>query len=88
MAGLIVKKQTQIFCQCEEGRCFLEEDAAWMARNGALASDQNDPFKERELFLQLDVERLRNKEAWMERLQVQGTFQVRCRRRLVGGLCD
>ncbi len=58
----------------------MEEDAAWMARNSALASAQNNLFKERGLFLRLDSERLRDKEAWLERLQAQGTLQIRCRR--------
>jgi len=75
-----VEERTQVCCQCGEDRCFLEEDAAWLARNSALASRQNDSFKERGVFLRLDSERLRDKEAWMERLQVQGTCQVRCRR--------
>ena len=75
-----MEKLTQFFCQCGEGRCFLEEDAAWLARNSALASSQNNIFKEKGLFQQLDIDRLRDKEAWMERLQVQGTCQVRCRR--------
>lgn len=75
----MVEERTQVCCQCGEGRCFLEEDAAWMARNSALASRLNDPFKVRGTFLRLDSERLRDKEAWMEHLQVQGTCQVRCR---------
>ncbi len=75
-----MEKLTQVFCQCGEGQCFLEEDAAWLARNSVLAGTGNTPFKEKGLFLELDTGRLRAKEAWMDSLQVQGCFQVRCRR--------
>ncbi len=71
-----MKVRTQVCCQCEENRCFLEKDAEWCARNSALGSSQNNRFN---VHL-LDIERLRCKEAWMDHLQVQGTLQVRCRR--------
>jgi hypothetical protein len=76
MEGLV-----RVFCECGDGRCFLEEDAAWLARNGTLASGQapNDPARERALFLQLDIQRLQEKGAWLGNLKIQGTFQARCR---------
>jgi len=80
-SGVVMEGLVRVFCQCGDDRCFLEADAAWLARSGALASGSapNDPARERALFLQLDTLRLQEKGAWLENLKVLGTFQVRCR---------
>jgi len=78
----VVENKAQVYCQCEEGRCFLEEDAEWIARNGQLASGVNNHFNRNELLQQLDIDRMQAKEIWMNSLQIQGTCQVCCRRQL------
>jgi len=74
----MVEERTQVCCQCGEDECFLEEDAAWIARNSELMSGQSSLSKKMDLYRQLDTERLRDKEAWMDHLRIQGTSQVRC----------
>lgn len=72
--------QTKIPCQCPEDCCFLEEDAAWADRNYAESAGENAFRRDVALLGNLEAERLRQKSEWMERLRVQGTCQVCCRR--------
>lgn len=82
----MVEELVRVICQCGDAPCFWEEDLASLAKNSKLASclGQNDIAKERGLFLQLETERLQKKSEWMDSLQVQGSFQVRCSRLVEG----
>ncbi len=78
-----MNEQTKVLCQCPEGYCFLEEDAARAKQNYAAQAQTNErdtTFRSRTLFHQLDDERLRRKSEWLESLGVPGTLQVQCRK--------
>ncbi|MDD5329318.1 MAG: hypothetical protein PHX38_04885 [Sulfuricella sp.] len=70
----------KVLCRCAEGRCFLEEDAARSGQNHAASKDGNGLQRNTALLDKLEIERLRQKDEWMESLGVQGTCQVNCRR--------
>lgn len=74
-----MEEQNQVDCQCDENRCFLEENLAWIDRNNELVSFEIGLFKREELARRLEADRLRDKEEWMNYLQIQGTCQVSCR---------
>lgn len=67
----------KVFCRCEVGHCFLEEDAAWCNQN--FAKSENGFRRDVALLNKLDTERLRQKDQWLDSLGVIGTLQVHCR---------
>lgn len=70
----------RVFCQCEVGHCFLDDDAIWCRQN--IAKSENGFYRDMGLFNNLEAERLRQKGEWMDRLGVAGTRQVCCRRKV------
>lgn len=74
-----MEEQAKVYCQCAEGRCFLEEDTAWSERNSVVSAGKHGFRQDTILLNNLEVERLRQKDEWMDALGVQGTRQVCCR---------
>lgn len=70
----------KVFCQCEIGQCFLDDDAAWCRQN--IVKSENGFCRDEGLFNSLEAERLRQKGEWMDRLDVAGTRQICCRRKI------
>lgn len=68
----------KVACNCESGRCFLEEDALWAQRNHEQARRGGGPFPNRAMLGMLDAERLQRKGDWITSLGVMGTRHIRC----------
>ena len=77
--------QSQIFCRCLEGYCFLGKDAEWAKKNYAQALRPNQFFVDLLLLSTLDDERLQVKNEWMNSLGVSGIVQVSCRHQVSSG---
>lgn len=76
----MTRLKDKVFCRCEVGHCFLEEDAVWCRQN--FAKSENGFRLDVALLNNLDTERLRQKDKWMDSLGVIGTLQVCCRRQI------
>ncbi|MDP2903360.1 MAG: hypothetical protein Q8N96_09680 [Methylovulum sp.] len=68
----------KVFCQCEASHCFLEKDTAWSRQN--FAKSENGFWRDIVLLNKLEAERIRQKDEWMDSLDVIGIHQVCCRR--------
>ncbi|MGZ4977244.1 MAG: hypothetical protein ACXV8O_08840 [Methylobacter sp.] len=73
--------KNKIFCGCEAGHCFLDKDADWCRQN--FAKSENGLWLDIVLLNNLDAERLRQKDEWLNSLGVIGTLQVCCRAKLI-----
>ncbi|MDO9046685.1 MAG: hypothetical protein Q7U66_02995 [Methylobacter sp.] len=72
--------KNKVFCQCEVSHCFLEKDTAWCKQN--FAKSENGFLLDVALLNNLDIERLRQKDEWLDSLGVIGSLQVCCRRQI------
>ncbi|WP_333874902.1 hypothetical protein [Methylobacter sp.] len=72
--------KNKVLCQCKAGHCFLEKDSVWSRQN--FSESENGFQLDVALLNNLDTERLRQKDEWLDSLGVIGSLQVCCRRQI------